>query len=213
MRNPYDILDIDRDATDDEIKLAHRSKAKETHPDVKGGDRTKFEDVQFAKTLLLDHRRRQKYDATGDATEETADTMLSAAVGIMINFFDTRCREYFHNGFNPMLDPRRKNMIRDFHVSTHAEIAGLRDMISNMDKGASVFKDMIDRTTTDEKNNFLVQHYNREITKIAQEKAKAERRIEELTFAIELSKKYGFRFEEMDPTVHPGFVTFVASRS
>ena len=37
MSDPYKILGISRDATDDEVKKAWRAKAKEYHPDVLRG--------------------------------------------------------------------------------------------------------------------------------------------------------------------------------
>jgi len=51
--NPYDILDLDRSATDEEVKDAYREKAKEHHPD-RGGDAEKFKEIQKAKQEILD---------------------------------------------------------------------------------------------------------------------------------------------------------------
>lgn len=213
-KNPYDTLDVDRDATDDEIKRAHRIKARQTHPDVIGGDREEFEEVQFAKTLLLNHKRRQRYDETGDAAEENPNTLLNSAIGIMVSFFDMKCGEYFNSNFNPQVDPRRRNMIKEFQAKVNGDIANMENAISNMTTAIDVFKDMVKRTTTKEKNNFLVQHYQFKIAGITQEMERAKRTCEEMRFAIELSKKYGFRFEEIDPDVfQQGYVSFVVSRA
>lgn len=51
--NPYDILGVDRDADEDEIKKAYREKAKEHHPD-QGGDEEKFKEVQAAYEMAKD---------------------------------------------------------------------------------------------------------------------------------------------------------------
>lgn len=51
--NPYDILDVDRDASEEEVKKAYRQKAKEHHPD-QGGDKEKFKEVQEAYDQIKD---------------------------------------------------------------------------------------------------------------------------------------------------------------
>ena len=51
MRDPYEVLDIQRGATDDEIKKAYRAKCKRWHPDLNPNDPTAeehFKEVQAA---------------------------------------------------------------------------------------------------------------------------------------------------------------------
>jgi curved DNA-binding protein CbpA len=62
----YEALDIDKDATESEIKQAHRKAAQRTHPDREGGDTKQFQRVTAAYHILKDPDRRAKYDATGD---------------------------------------------------------------------------------------------------------------------------------------------------
>ena len=57
----YDILGVDRDATPDTIKRAYRKLASQHHPD-KGGDKTKFQEIQSAYDTLSDPTKRQQYD-------------------------------------------------------------------------------------------------------------------------------------------------------
>jgi len=61
MQNPYKTLDVPVDATDKEIKQAHRDKCKQAHPD-KGGTASLFQKVQSAYVVLRDPKRRRKYD-------------------------------------------------------------------------------------------------------------------------------------------------------
>lgn len=51
-RNPYQVLDISKDSTDEEIKNAYRQKVKEVHPDV-GGDKDSFQEVKEAYEKLM----------------------------------------------------------------------------------------------------------------------------------------------------------------
>ena len=50
--NSYDVLGIDEDSEDDDIKKAFRKKALETHPD-KGGDPEEFRKVREAYECLI----------------------------------------------------------------------------------------------------------------------------------------------------------------
>ncbi|MDO8534560.1 MAG: DnaJ domain-containing protein, partial [Xanthobacteraceae bacterium] len=66
--DPYEVLGVQRDAAADAIKRAVRAKAKETHPDV-GGAPGEFERVKRAQVILLDPKRRRKFDETGNADD------------------------------------------------------------------------------------------------------------------------------------------------
>jgi len=61
----YNILDINKDATDSEIKKAYRSKVKIHHPDKEGGDETIFKKVAHAYEVLSDKEKREIYDLRG----------------------------------------------------------------------------------------------------------------------------------------------------
>jgi len=47
MNNPYEVLGVDEDADNEEVKQAYRELAKEYHPD-RGGDAEKFKEIQSA---------------------------------------------------------------------------------------------------------------------------------------------------------------------
>jgi hypothetical protein len=61
----YDVLDLDRDATSDEIKVAYYDLARKYHPDVTSGDPEKaqyFALINEAYRTLNDQQRRYQYD-------------------------------------------------------------------------------------------------------------------------------------------------------
>lgn len=65
MRNPYDVLGVEKGAGQADIKKAYRSLAKELHPDVNPGDKIveqRFKEVTAAYQLLNDANQRQKFD-------------------------------------------------------------------------------------------------------------------------------------------------------
>lgn len=65
MRDPYQILGVNRSATADEIKKAYRKLAKVHHPDLKPGDarnEERFKEISGAYSLLSDTDKRARFD-------------------------------------------------------------------------------------------------------------------------------------------------------
>jgi curved DNA-binding protein len=61
MQNPYQTLGVDRNATADEIKRAYRRLASQHHPD-KGGDKSRFQEIQQAYDTLTNPQSRMGID-------------------------------------------------------------------------------------------------------------------------------------------------------
>lgn len=68
QRDYYEVLGVDRDASEDEIKRAYRKKAFEFHPDRNPDDpeaETRFKEAAEAYDVLRDTGKRQRYDQFG----------------------------------------------------------------------------------------------------------------------------------------------------
>ncbi|WP_127533686.1 J domain-containing protein [Paenibacillus kobensis] len=64
--NAYECLGVSANATDQQLKQAYRTMAKEHHPDANGGSREaelRFKQIQQAYETLRDPERRRAYDA------------------------------------------------------------------------------------------------------------------------------------------------------
>ena len=69
-KNYYDILGVNKNASDDEIKKAYRSLAKKYHPDLNPGNAEaaeKLKEVNEAYSVLSDKTKKQNYDTYGSA--------------------------------------------------------------------------------------------------------------------------------------------------
>ena len=68
MKDYYQILGINKNASQEEIKKAYRRLAHKYHPD-KGGDEQKFKDITEAYQVLSDSNKRGQYDKFGNVFE------------------------------------------------------------------------------------------------------------------------------------------------
>jgi molecular chaperone DnaJ len=91
-RDPYEVLDVSRDADEKQIKKAFRALARELHPDVNRHDpaaEEKFKEAADAYEILADSERRAVYDRYGHAGLESRGFEPSAGgFGSFADIFD-----------------------------------------------------------------------------------------------------------------------------
>ena len=80
----YEILGVNRSATEKELKAAYRRLARKHHPDVNPGDKSaeeRFKEISEAFAVLSDPEKRAKYDRGGhDAFEPGFDPFQGATI-------------------------------------------------------------------------------------------------------------------------------------
>ncbi|MGO7181071.1 DnaJ domain-containing protein [Rhizobium brockwellii] len=131
MTDPYDILGVERDADEAQLKAAYRRLAKVTHPDS-GGDSDAFANLQKAYGLLLDPVRRKVYDDTGYDVEFADAAELQALVMIEKLVTDAVLDERAPGSFDPVAvmqdslsEELRKARFSKSELERHASRIGL----------------------------------------------------------------------------------------
>lgn len=97
MKDPYEVLGIDKNATEDEVRKAYRLLAMKYHPDQNGGDKTcteKFKEISDAYEILNDPDKKSRYDRYG--TSEFNSSPFSQGKPFT-SVFDDMFSQFFHN--------------------------------------------------------------------------------------------------------------------
>lgn len=71
-KNPYDVLGVDKNASDADIKKSYRKLSKKYHPDInkEPGAEEKFKEITDAYDVLKDPQKRQRFDQYGTTDDQ-----------------------------------------------------------------------------------------------------------------------------------------------
>lgn len=134
-KNYYDILDVSKSATQQEIKKAFRKKALTTHPDKTGGDATKFKEINTVYSVLSDPEKRKQYDQYGEDFEKRGGGMPGGMPGGM-NMSDI---------FEQMMPGMRsrRNVVKKCQDVRHVIKITLKEVYNGYTKKLKIHRTMI----------------------------------------------------------------------
>ena len=121
----YEILGVEKTATQDDIKRGYRKLALVFHPDRSTGDEDKFKALSIVHCILSDSSKRELYDNTGDVNDEDTDE----------NYKDWY--DYFRNLF-PKLTSEKIEKFSETYIGSEEErndlIEAYKNFSGDMDK-------------------------------------------------------------------------------
>lgn len=92
MADLYEVLEVSRDATADEIKKAYRRLARESHPDANPDDpdaEARFKELAAAYEVLSDPSKRERYDRFGNSAGFDLSDPFGSGMGGLGDLFDS----------------------------------------------------------------------------------------------------------------------------
>ena len=198
MTDLYQDLGVPRDADDAQIKRAYRRKAAKAHPDA-GGSREEFEKVNQAKIVLLDPRRRAKYDTTGE-TDTNPDNEMSEIINIVMGAIDTKLGECERAG----RDPTTVDLLASARLVINNQIEGQQAQIKSLDLGAKQIRKLAERMKAKKGDNRLRPVFESRAIDIERRAAAARQDIERRKKAYDLLKNHEFDFEKSAANLQAG---------
>lgn len=88
LKDLYNMLDLDENATKEEIKKAYRQKCKKAHPDL-GGNAEEFKKISLAYEILMDDDKKFAYESgielKKDIKQEAINYILQEYTQLILN--------------------------------------------------------------------------------------------------------------------------------
>ena len=148
-RDYYEVLGVDKNASEEEIKKAYRKKAIQYHPDKNPGDKEaeeKFKEAAEAYDVLSDPQKRQRYDQFGHAGVGGASQSGGFGGGMSMEDIFSQFGDIFgghfgsfggFGGFGGQRGGRRVNRGSDLRVKVKLS---LKDIATGVEKKIKVKK-------------------------------------------------------------------------
>jgi curved DNA-binding protein CbpA len=163
--NPYTILEITPQASDEEIKNKFRMMAQKYHPDKVGGDEEKFKQINLAYSILSDPVRKKHFDSTGQfnvnpSLREEAINKLAGLLCHFINEIDPELQDLIVCMKNDI--HREKNVLAN-HISTCitsiSKLEKFLNKIKRKKEGENILKAFVVNQIRSQENN--INSHNR----------------------------------------------------
>ena len=121
-KNLYEVLGVDKNVSESDLKKAYKKLAIKNHPD-KGGNEEKFKEISEAYSILSDADKRRKYDTFGTYDENTIN--MPDINDIFQNIFGNGAASFFGQANQQQQQQKKgKNKLVDLKVSLEEVYCG-----------------------------------------------------------------------------------------
>lgn len=183
MKNLYQILGVEEEATQAEIKKAYKRKAQIFHPDKPEGDTEVFAKIKHAYDVLGSKERRKVYDETGRNDEVFVTIQAKAAELIAGAFIE--------------LVTSSNNTIQDYPSliidKFHQEVTALKFTVSTMEANIPKLEALLGNVEcNDDEDDILTACLQSMINQNKAAVSSYHEKISVHSMALARIKKYGF---------------------
>lgn len=201
MTDLYKTLGVEKTANKKQIHDSYKKKAKSVHPDMPGGSVEKFGALKKAHDVLMDPKRRAKYDTTGDVDEVTPDNTLSDGMQVIAMMLNAILGECAQSGNSPLemdIVYHIKNKINNSLAEIHKQKRVLTNILETDKKIAGRFslKKKKKGAQKESKINIFEAILNHRISSLQMNLQGTDRQVACHETALELLKDYQFRSDE-----------------
>lgn len=181
--NLYEVLEVNKDATPEDIKKAYRRKAIQSHPDV-GGNPEDFKVLSLAFEILSDPNKRKDYDETGH-TERRPQT---SSEDILVMFFNEVVEELLgcdqSADYVDLVAETRSKIKNRILLSSKTERAGL--------KALAKVRVILKRLSSNGEDDILIASLKSREAQYEQKLSLCDREMKELKGALDLLDSYSY---------------------
>lgn len=193
--DPYEVLEVSRDATQEDIGRSYRVLARRYHPDHNGNETAeKFKHVTHAYEILGDEDRRRRYDETGQ-TEQPKNEALS----IVASCVHDTILEIVQGGN----DPEKVDVLKIVKAKLKKIRGNLERIVKMASENAEKFRKIASRMNCDEAENYLKVMILQPALQFEREASEAKRKLEELDVCDEILRHYSYQFDNPDDSTWP----------
>jgi curved DNA-binding protein CbpA len=173
--DPYEVLEVSRDARPEVIKAAYRHHSRKWHPD-KGGDADRMAQINLAYEILKDPQRRKQYDTTGQTVEIPLENIARSRIVSM--FLEAGRKNSWRQG-NYILAMRR---------AVDSGQAEIRSKVAELELTHSLMDEMIPKSF--DADNIFVGAVRQQQETITKDLATADRELQVGDLILELLEPY-----------------------